>query len=136
MADKFKTEGMTVNEILNLDYETLHSFDKRDISRALRTVSLAANKRIDRLLKNVHLVKAIIFPVVMYGCESWTITKAECQRIDVFELRCWRRLLSLLKVILPPITVDNNHFVIVLREDNVPIHILKSFFLSSFIFLY
>ena len=41
----------------------------------------------------VHLVKAMAFPVVMYGCESWTIKKAECQRIDVFELWCWRRLL-------------------------------------------
>ena len=41
----------------------------------------------------VHLVKAIVFPVVMYECESWTIKKAEHQRIDVFELRCWRRLL-------------------------------------------
>ena len=41
----------------------------------------------------VHLVKAMIFPVVMYGCESWTITKAECGRIDAFELWCWRRLL-------------------------------------------
>ena len=41
----------------------------------------------------VHLVKAIVFLVVMYGCESWTIKKAECQRIDAFELRCWIRLL-------------------------------------------
>ena len=41
----------------------------------------------------VHLVKVIIFPVVMYGCESWTIKKAECRRIDAFELRCWRRVL-------------------------------------------
>ena len=41
----------------------------------------------------VHLVKAMFFPVVMYGCESWTIKKAECQRIDAFELWCWRRLL-------------------------------------------
>ena len=41
----------------------------------------------------VHLVKAMAFPVVMYGCESWTIKKAECQRIDAFELWCWRRLL-------------------------------------------
>ena len=40
----------------------------------------------------VCLVKAMVFPVVMYGCESWTIKKAECQRIDVFELWCWRRL--------------------------------------------
>ena len=42
---------------------------------------------------NVHLVKAMVFPVVMYRCESWTIKKAECQRIDAFELFCWRRLL-------------------------------------------
>ena len=41
----------------------------------------------------VHLVKAVVFPVVMYGCESWTVKKAECRRIDAFELRCWRRLL-------------------------------------------
>ena len=41
----------------------------------------------------VHLVKAMVFPVVMYGCESWTIKKAECRRIDAFELWCWRGLL-------------------------------------------
>ena len=58
-------------------------------------------KNLDSILKSrditlptkVHLVKAMVFPVVMYGCESWTINKAECQRIDVFELWCWRRLL-------------------------------------------
>ena len=44
-------------------------------------------------LTKVHLVKAMVFPVVMYGCESWTIKKAECQRSDAFELCCWRRLL-------------------------------------------
>ena len=56
---------------------------------------------LDRILKSrditlptkVHLVKAIVFPVVMYGCESWTIKKAEHRRIDAFELWCWRRLL-------------------------------------------
>ena len=56
---------------------------------------------LDSLLKSrditlptkVHLVKAMVFPVVMYGCESWAIKKAECQRIDAFELWCWRRLL-------------------------------------------
>ena len=45
------------------------------------------------LLKKVHLVKAMVFPVVMYGCESWTIRKAECWRVDAFELWYWRRLL-------------------------------------------
>ena len=56
---------------------------------------------LDSILKNrdialptkFHLVKAMIFPVVMYGCESWAIKKAECRRIDAFELWCWRRLL-------------------------------------------
>ena len=43
----------------------------------------------------VHLVKAMVFPVVMYGCESWTMKKVECQRIDAFELRCWRRFLRI-----------------------------------------
>ena len=45
------------------------------------------------LPEKVHLVKAMVFPVVMYGCESWTVKKAECQGIDAFELWCWRRLL-------------------------------------------
>ena len=56
--------------------------------------------KLDSILKSkditlptkVHLVKAMVFPVVMYGCESWTINKAECWGIDTFELRCWRRL--------------------------------------------
>ena len=55
---------------------------------------------LDSILKNrdttlptkVHLVKAMVFPVVMYGCENWTVKKAECRRIDAFELWCWRRL--------------------------------------------
>ena len=47
------------------------------------------------LLTKVYLVKAIVFPVVMYGCESWTVKKAECQRIDAFELWYWRRLLRI-----------------------------------------
>ena len=59
---------------------------------------------LDNTLKNrditlptkVHLVKAVVFPVVMYGCESWTIKKAECRRLDAFELWCWRRLLRVL----------------------------------------
>ena len=57
--------------------------------------------KIDSILKSkditlsthAHLVKAMAFPIVMYGCESWTVKKAECQRIDAFELWCWRRLL-------------------------------------------
>ena len=48
------------------------------------------------LLTKVHIIKAMVFPVVMYGCESWTIKKAECQKIDAFQLWCWRRLLRVL----------------------------------------
>ena len=66
---------------------------------------------------NVPLVKAMVFPVVMYGCESWTVKKAECRRIDAFELWCWRRLLrvpwtarksnqSIPKEISPGISLD------------------------------
>ena len=69
------------------------------------------------LLTKVRMVKAMVFPVVMYGCESWTVKKAECQRIDAFELWCWRRLLrvpwtarrsnqSILKEISPGISLD------------------------------
>ena len=65
----------------------------------------------------VHLVKAMVFPMVMYGCESWTVKKAEHRRIDVFELWCWRRLLrvpwtarrsnqSILKEISPGISLE------------------------------
>ena len=50
---------------------------------------------LDSVLKSkVRTVKAVVFPVVMYSCESWTVKKAECQRIDAFELWCWRRLLK------------------------------------------
>ena len=65
------------------------------------------------LLTKVHLVKAMVFPVVMYGCESWTVKKAECQRIDAFELWCWRKLLiarrsnqSILKEISPGCSLE------------------------------
>ena len=65
----------------------------------------------------VHLVKAMVFPVVMYGCESWTVKKAEGRRIDAFELWCWRRLLrvpwtarrsnqSILKIITPECSLE------------------------------
>ena len=64
------------------------------LGRKVRTNLDSILKSRDITLKTtIHLVKAMVFPVDMYGCESWTIKKAECQRIDVFELWCWRRLL-------------------------------------------
>ena len=62
------------------------------------------------LLTKVHLVKAMVFPVVMYGCESWTIKKAEHRRIDAFELWCWRRLLCPLDCKeIQPVHPKGNH---------------------------
>ena len=76
-----------------------------DCSHEIKRRSLLWRKvmtNLDSILKSrditlptkVHLVKAVVFPVVMNGCESWTVKKAECRRIDAFELWCWRRLLS------------------------------------------
>ena len=80
------------------------------------------------LLTKVHIVKATLFPVVMYRCESWTIKKAECQRIDAFELWCWRRLLrvpctvrrsnqSILKEINPEYSLEG----LMLKLNETPI---------------
>ena len=81
---------------------SLESLQMVTATRKLRRLLLGrkAMTNLDSILKSrditlptkVHLVKAMIFPVVMYGRESWTIKKAECQRIDAFELWCWRRL--------------------------------------------
>ena len=75
-----------------------------DCSHEIKTRLLLGRKamsNLDNILKNrditlptkVHLAQAMVFPIVMYGCESWTIKEAECQRIDAFELWCWRKLL-------------------------------------------
>ena len=62
--------------------------------KAMTNLDSILKRRDITLPIKVHLVKAIVFPVVMYGCESWTVKKAECGRIDAFELWCWRRLLK------------------------------------------
>ena len=64
--------------------------------KAMTNLNSMLKSRDITLPTNVHLVKAMVFPVVMYGCKSWTIKKAEHQRIDAFELWCWRRLLRVL----------------------------------------
>ena len=61
--------------------------------KAMTNLESALKSRDITLPTNIHPVKAMVFPVVMYGCESWTIKKSECRRIDAFELWCWRRLL-------------------------------------------
>ena len=68
----------------------------------------------------VYLVKAMVFPVIMYGCESWTVKKAERQRIDAFELWCWRRLLESpldCKEIQPVHSKGNQSWVLIGRTD-------------------
>ena len=99
-----------------------------DCSHEIKRCLLLGRKamtNLDSILKSrditlptkVRLVKAMVYPVVMYGCESWTTKKAECQRIDAFELWCWRRLLrvpwtarnsnqSILKEISPEISLE------------------------------
>ena len=61
--------------------------------KTMTNLDSISKSRDTTLLTKAHLVKAMVLPVVMYGCDSWTIKKAECQRIDAFELWCWRRLL-------------------------------------------
>ena len=80
--------------------------------------SILKNRNIT-LLTKVHIVKAMIFPVVVYGCESWTIKKAECQRTDAFELWCWRRILIPLdsKEIKPVNPKGNQPSIFIGRTD-------------------
>ena len=73
------------------------------------------------LSTKVHLLKAMVFPVVMYGCESWTIKKAEHQRIDVFKLWCWRRLLRV------PWTARSNQMIL---KENSPEYSLEALILK------
>ena len=108
-------------------WETLYSWAPKSLHEIKRHLLLGRKVLInlDSILKSrditlpteVHLVKAMVFPVVMYGCESWTIKKAECWRIDAFELWCWRRLLrvpwtarrsnqSILKEITPECSLE------------------------------
>ena len=80
---------------INVDGDFSHEIKRRLLlgRKVMTNLYRILKSRDITLLTKVCLVKAMIFPVVMYGCESWTIKKAECQRIDAFELWCWRRLL-------------------------------------------
>ena len=79
--------------------------------KAMTNLDSILKSRDITLTTKVHLVKAMVFPVVMYGCESWTIKKAECRRLDAFELWCWRRLLRV------PWTAKSNQSI--LKEINL-----------------
>ena len=102
-----------------MDGDCIHEIKRRLLlgRKVMTNLDSILKSRDITLPTKVCLVKAIFFPVVMYGCESWTVKKAECQRIDAFELCCWRRLLrvpwtarrsnqSILKEISPEYSLD------------------------------
>ena len=80
---------------ITLDGDSSHEIKRRLLlgRKAMTNLDSILKSRNITLPTKVHLVKAMVFPLVMYGCESWTIKKAEGRRIDAFELWCWRRLL-------------------------------------------
>ena len=82
--------------IINADGDCSHEIKRRLLlgSKVMTNLDSIFKSRDITLPTKFRLVKAMVFPVVMYGCESWTVKKAECQRIDAFELWCWRRLLK------------------------------------------
>ena len=104
---------------ITADGDCSHEIKRRLLlgRKAMRNLGSISKSRDITLPTKVCIVKAMVFPVVMYGCESWTVKKAECQRIDAFELWCWRRLLrvpwtarnsnqSILKEINPEYTLE------------------------------
>ena len=124
----WEIDGETVQTVRDFIFLGSRITADGDCSHEIKRRLLLGRKvmtNLDSILKSrditlptkVSLVKAMVFPVVMYGCESWTVKKAECQRIDAFELWCWRRLLrvpwtarrsnrSILKEISPGISLE------------------------------
>ena len=83
--------------MLYITFLTHYNFIPRRLllgRKAMTSLDIILKSRDITFLAKVLLVKAMVFPVAMYGCENWTVKKAECQRIDAFELWCWRRLES------------------------------------------
>ena len=99
MASRKKVEMVTdvifLGSKITADGDCSHEIKRRLLlgRKVMTNPDSILKSRDITLLTNVHLVKAMIFPVVMYGCKSWTIMKAECHRTDAFEQWCWRRLL-------------------------------------------
>ena len=100
----WQIDGETVERVSDFIFWGSKITADGDCSREIKRRLLLGREvmtKLDSILKSrnitlptkFHLVKAMVFPVVMYGCESWTVKKAECQKIDPFELWCWRRLL-------------------------------------------
>ena len=89
------TDFIFLGSKITVDGDCNHEIKRYSLlgRKAIKNLDSVLKSRDITLLTKVHLVKAMVFPVVMYQCETWTIKKAECQRTDVFELWCWRRLL-------------------------------------------
>ena len=88
------TDFIFLGSKITADGDFSHEVERRLLlgRKAMTNLDSILKSRDITLLTKVHLVKAMVFPVVMYGCESWSIKKAERQRIDAFELWCWRRV--------------------------------------------
>ena len=100
MANRWGNRGNSVRlyfwgSKITADGDCSHKIERRLLlgRKVMTNLDSIFKSRDITLPTKVHLVKAMVFPVVMYGCESWTVKKVECQRIDAFELWCWRRLL-------------------------------------------
>ena len=110
-----------LNSKITADGDCSHEIKRRLLlgRKAVTNLDSIKKSRDITLPTKFHLVKAMVFPGVMYGCESWTINKAECQRIDAFELWCWRRLLSPLncKEIQPVNPKGNQSWIFIGRTD-------------------
>ena len=91
------TDFIFLGSKITVDGDSSHAIKRHLLfgRKAIANLDSILKSREITLPTNVHVVKAMVFPVFMYGCESWTIKKAEHQRIDAFELWCWRRLLSI-----------------------------------------
>ena len=89
------SETIFLDSIITADGDRSHEIKRRLLlgRKVMTNLDSILKSRDVTLLTKVHLVKAMVFPVVMYGCECWTMKKTECQRINAFELWCWRRLL-------------------------------------------
>ena len=144
----WQIDGETVETVADLIFLGSKITADGDCSHEIKRRLLLGRKvmtNLDSILKSgditlptkVHLVKAMVFPVVMYGCESWTVKKAEHRGIDAFELWCWRRLLrvpwtarssnqSILKEISPGISLEGMMLKLKLQYFGNKVHLVKA----------
>ena len=150
----WEIDGKTVETVSDFIFLGFKITADGDCSHEIKRLLLLGRKvmtNLDRILKSrditlstkVHLVKGMVFPIVMYGCESWTVKKAEHRRIDAFELWCWRRLWrvpwtarrcnqSILKEIIPGCSLEGLMLKLKLQYFG---HLMRSDFLEKTLML-